>query len=116
MSLLIINGNQLPEPTEYQVVKADLDKDDKRNDNGFLIRRTIRRDITTISVKWTMLTQEELTSITSSLSQQMTISFFDGQYGGYSTTTMYASDRDMSMRARPNDKPYWDLSLSLVEY
>lgn len=90
--MLKINGVVIHTPKGYEVTISDLDGESSRNANGKLIRDRIavKRKI---SLEWPPLTQGEISTLLSAVSDVFfTCEFIDPQEGVV-TRTMYVGDR-----------------------
>ena len=115
MTIINIDGINLPSPIEYQVTLADIDSDNSgRSDSGYMSRDRVRSNICSISISWAYLTIDELNTIITQISKEsFTVKYF---YGDYRTATMYSGDKDIEMKYIDNQEQRWNLSASLIEY
>lgn len=115
MTLLTINGTELPAPTEYEVQYSDIDSSDTgRAENGVMCRNRIRAGVVKISAGWSMLTQSEADIILQAASEE---SFSVQYYGGDNPITMYAGDKSLHLAAiESNNAARWNFSMNLIEF
>lgn len=118
MSIVSINGVQLPPPTSLKVGKQDLDSPDStRNERGYLQRDRIRQGMYKIELEFNVKTGNEIQLIESAIQgASLNVTFPDTS--GKITKTMYVGDRNKEIvlyNSNP-DKVRWSLSFNLVEY
>lgn len=92
MSLITINGTAIADASTYQVVISDIDADSNRNANGQLIRDRIATK-RKLSLGWSPLTQEEISTILNVVSDTFFNCTFLDPKDGIITKTMYVGDR-----------------------
>lgn len=115
MTILYINGAEMPAPTTYNVSLADIQSANSgRNDSGVMTMDIVRTDVANIALEWEFLTSEELELITENIAMaEIQVRFY---YGGYKEATMYKGDRKIDMQCIDTDGPRWSISFTLVEY
>lgn len=116
MTLIYLNGVEMPAPTSYDVNLSDIQSSNSgRNDSGTMSMEVVRRDVASINVGWTMITTEELNLITSNIdNDEIIVRFFHGN--NYKTAIMYRGDRKMQLKHVDEKASRWDISFSLIEY
>lgn len=81
MSLLAVNGVELPNPSTYDIEKADLDSENSyTSETGKLVRDVILFNHVTINVEWEHLTREQMAVINSCLNgeqKEFTLHYYD---------------------------------------
>ena len=115
-TLISINGTALPPPTEFAVKQADLDAENSgRSETGIMQRRRVRANVAKISAAWTNLTEGEVALIRGALTpDSFEVDYF---FGATYHATMYAGDRDCTLKAIDADgSTAWDMTANLVEY
>ena len=119
-ALVIVNGKELPEPSTYSAVTSTI-VDSGRNTNGYVVGSVVRHDVAKVELSWRFLTPEQWASVIGPFTKNFycTVTFFNQATAGYTTRTMYVSDRSAGMwRREPQtgDVMGWtNCSLSLVE-
>lgn len=123
MSLIQVNGTDLPNPVSYSVTRSDLDSGNTtRNESGHLYRERIREGVYKIEAGWKMLSKSSLKAITDIVSSEsFTVKFFDPTTSAEVTANMYSSgDRKASLVSYtdlndPNES-YWNFNCNFIEY
>ena len=117
--IITIDGVDIPAPSKYSVMMADLDSPDStRNEKGILIRRRIREGVYKIELEFNVKTGDEIQIIESAIKKdKLKVTFPDTS--GRITKNMYVGDRKKEIVLYNNgeiDKMRWNLSFNLVEY
>ena len=119
-ALVIVNGKELPEPSTYSAVTSTI-VDSGRNTNGYVVGSVVRHDVAKVELSWRFLTPEQWASVIGPFTKNFycTVTFFNQATAGYTTRTMYVSDRNADMFRRDpvtGDVIGWqNPRLSLVE-
>ena len=100
-ALVIVNGNELPEPSTYSAVTSTI-VDSGRNTNGYVVGSVVRHDVAKVELSWRFLTPEQWASVIGPFTKNFycTVTFFNQATAGYTTRTMYVSDRNADMFRR----------------
>lgn len=104
------------EPFSYSIQKSDVysDATGRSAETGVLLAYPVRRNICTIKLEYCG-NDEEITYIEKMIdSSSLEVTFWDGV--GYTTKTMYPSDREKTAEIIRNRKGIYSLSFSLIEY
>ncbi|QUH21073.1 DUF6711 family protein [Alkaliphilus sp. B6464] len=119
MSLININGVDLPAPTKFKIQKSDLDSSDtNRNEIGILQRDRVRQGIYKIELEFNGKTSSEIHVIESAIEPAKIQVNFPSPTGK-TTKTMYAGDRNGPEIAKYDEdynKIRWNISFNLIEY
>ncbi len=120
MSIIRVNGIDLPGPTKYNVSLQDIDSSNTgRTETGILIRDRIRQGVYKITVTW-LVKHSQLRIITDAISPaKFLVSFFDPTTGTTPTRDMYCGDRNGELKHYDVNNPpnsLWEISTSLIEY
>ena len=115
MTLLSIDGQAMPCPTEYKVQYSDLDSSDTgRTEDGVLLRSRVRAGIAKISLKWEDISTADCTTIlTATTPDSMQVEYF---FGDMHTAQMYSGDRTAQLHAARDNAAVWTVELNLIEY
>ncbi len=119
-ALVTVNGRALPEPSTYNATTSTI-VDSGRNVSGEVVGAVVRSDVAKIELSWRYLTAEQWANIISPFTNNFmcSVRFFNQATAGYTTRTMYVSDRTASMWRRDPETGavmgYTGCSLSLVE-
>ena len=116
MDLININGVSVTNIESYKVSLADIQSSDSgRGDDGVMNIETVRRDVATIDLQCTMLSQYDLERLITALSpDEIPVSYY---WGSWHNATMYKGDRSIELKyAKDTNESYWVLSVSLIEY
>lgn len=119
-ALVTIAETALPEPSTYSGITSTL-VDSARNVKGYVVGSVVRSDVAKVEMSWKYLTAEQWASILSLFKKNFynEVTFYDQTIAGWSTRTMYVSDRQAGMfRRNPENGDvmgYTDCRLSLVE-
>lgn len=97
MSLLAVNGTVLPDPSTYNITKADLDSENSyTSETGALVRDVILFNHVTIDVEWEHLTREQIQTINSLLNNEQksfTLHYYDYYTGQVENKEFYVYNR-----------------------
>ena len=119
-ALVTVAGTALPEPSTYSGVTTTL-VDSARNVKGYVVGSVVRSDVAKVDMSWKYLTAQQWAEILSLFKKNFynEVTFYDQTIAGWSTRTMYVSDRTAGMFRRNPDNGdvmgYVDAKLSLVE-
>lgn len=115
MSLVKINGVDIPTPSDYSVGIQDISKAE-RNANGTMIKELIATK-RKLDLQWKYLTKEQISQIFGLISNNFfTVEYVDPQTNGVKTGTFYSGDRKCGMLDFQNSIPrYKDVQFSLIE-
>ena len=115
MSLIIIDGVEIPASSEYSVGIQDISKAE-RNANGTMIieRVATKRKL---ELSWAYLSKEQVAQVLSAVSGVFfQVTYVDPEDGTTRTGTFYAGDRKCGMLDFKNGVPrYKDVSFNLIE-
>lgn len=112
MDLIKLNNYTPPAPSSYDVDYSDVNGEESQVEDGTTYIEQIRADVPEIKVGWTNLPQDEVTKITSEVSDAtVDVEYF---YGTMKSATMTKSNRALKLKFTDNNgKTYWDLSFTL---
>ncbi len=119
-ALVTIAETALPEPSTYSGTTSTL-VDSARNVKGYVVGSVVRNDVAKVDMSWKYLTAEQWASVLGLFKKNFynEVTFYDQTIAGWSTRTMYVSDRSSGMwRRNPETGDvmgYTDCALSLVE-
>ena len=119
-ALVTVAGYAFPEPSTYSATTSTI-VDSARNVNGVVVGSVVRIDVAKIELSWKYLTARQWASILSLFASSFynEVTFYNQVTAGYSTRTMYVSDKTAGMWRRDpstGDVMGWtNYSLSLVE-
>lgn len=119
-ALVTIGGFDFPEPSSYNAVTSTI-VDSGRNVNGKVVGAVVRHDVAKIEMTWKYLTAYQWATILSLFTTSFynDVRFLNQATNGYTTRTMYVSDRTAGMWRRDprtgDVMGYTNCSLSLVE-
>lgn len=119
MSIITIDGVDLPNPSTLSITMSDLDSPDTtRNELGVLQRDRIREGVYKIELSFNVKKGNEIQIIESAIKKpKLNVTFPDTT--GRITRQMYVGDRKKDIVLYNNgvvDKTRWNLSFNLVEY
>lgn len=119
MSMISIDGVDLPAPSKFKIQRSDLDSSDTyRNELGVLQRDRIRQGIYKIELEFNGKTSSEIHTIESAIEPAKLKVTFPSPTGT-TTKTMYVGDRNGPEMVK-NDEDYnkirWNISFNLIEY
>lgn len=103
MSILEVNGAEIPAPKKCQVGIADQDYNSDTDSNGNLHRNrvAVKRKI---SNEWGPLTWKEISKILTSIKDEFfNLKYPDPQTGKYETKKMYVGDRTAPIAVEQDD-------------
>jgi len=115
MPIIIIDGVEIPAPSEYSIGIQDISKAE-RNANGTMIieRVATKRKI---ELSWKYLDKDQLAQVLNAVSPVFfQVAYVDPQDNGVRTGTFYAGDRKSGMLDFKNGVArYKDVSFNLIE-
>lgn len=118
MALITVAGIELPTPSEYTALQADI-VDSGRNANGKIISQVVRKDVAKITMRWKYLTVFQWSQILQIFKDNFEndATYFDQVSGTYQTRRFYPSDRQGGLAQMKNGVPvaWLGCSLSLIE-
>lgn len=114
----------IPNPSEYKVLMADLDLDDKRSTSGYLNRHRIRRNVYSVICTWERLTADQLYWLLNACqAAKFRLRFIDPYNLDSGLTTkdeMYADANKeaelITYDADDSSETFWKISLTFVEF
>ena len=118
MAMLVVGSTSLPNPTDYKVMRADIDSENTgRTESGVLQRDRIRSGVYKVETTF-RVTRTDLKTITDAIAPvSFSCTFFDPTTSSSPTKTMYAGDRSASLiQSVDGGESYWDLTVSLIEF
>lgn len=119
-ALVSIGGFEFPEPSTYSATTSTI-VDSARNVSGYVVGAVVRSDVAKVEMSWKYLTAAQWASILSLFTNSFynKVKFLNQATNGYTTRTMYVSDRTAGMWRRDPQTGavmgYTNCSLSLVE-
>ena len=119
-ALVSIGGFNFPEPSTYNATTSTI-VDSARNVNGKVVGAVVRHDVAKIEMTWKYLTAYQWATILSLFTSSFynEVRFLNQATNGYTTRTMYVSDRTAGMWRRDPQSGdvmgYTNCSMSLVE-
>lgn len=119
-ALVSIGGFEFPEPSSYSATTSTI-VDSARNVSGYVVGSVVRSDVAKVELSWKYLTASQWASILSLFTNSFynDVRFLNQATNGYTTRTMYVSDRTAGMWRRDTNSGavmgYTNCSLSLVE-
>lgn len=119
-ALVSIGGFDFPEPSSYSATTSTI-VDSARNVSGYVVGSVVRIDVAKVELSWKYLTASQWASILSLFASSFynEVTFFNQVTAGYTTRTMYVSDKTAGMwRRNPSTGEvmgWTDCALSLVE-
>lgn len=119
-ALVSIGGFDFPEPSSYSATTSTI-VDSARNVSGYVVGSIVRPDVAKVEMSWKYLTASQWASILSLFTNSFynDVRFLNQATNGYTTRTMYVSDRTAGMWRRDprtgDVMGYTNCSLSLVE-
>ncbi|MEY8416660.1 DUF6711 family protein [Tissierella praeacuta] len=119
MSIISIDGVDLPAPSTFNINRFDMDSSDtNRNELGELQRDRIRQGIYKIELEFKGKTSSEVHLIETSIEpSKIKVTFLSPI--GKTTKIMYVGDRkgpEMVKNDKVVDKIRWNISFNLIEY
>lgn len=118
MTMINIDGVDLPAPSSFKIPNFDLDSGDVgRNELGILQRDRIRQGVYKLELEWKAVVSSQLATIKTALSPEKITVRFPCEMG-FINKEMYAGDRNIEMVKYDSDynKIRWDISCNLTEY
>lgn len=124
MSLLAVNGVELPNPSTYDIEKADLDSENSyTSETGVLVRDMIRANHVTINVEWEHCTREQmavLNTLLNSGADHFTLHYYDYWTATVESGKFYAYNRSgkgVRVKRYANyGYEHYSVSTQLIEY
>lgn len=119
-ALVTIGGFDFPEPSTYNATTSTI-VDSARNVSGYVVGAVVRIDVAKVELSWKYLSAQQWANILSLFSNSFynEVTFYNQVTAGYTTRTMYVSDKTAGMWRRDpetGDVMGWtNCSLSLVE-
>lgn len=119
-ALVSIGGFDFPEPSTYSATTSTI-VDSARNVQGVVVGAVVRSDVAKVELTWRYLTADKWAQILSLFTSSFynDVRFLNQTTNGYTTRTMYVSDRTAGMWRRDPQTGavmgYTNCSLSLVE-
>lgn len=119
-ALVSIGGFEFPEPSTYSATTSTI-VDSARNVSGRVVGSVVRIDVAKVELTWKYLTARQWATILSLFASSFynDVTFYNQVTAGYTTRTMYVSDKTAGMWRRDpgtGDVLGWtNCSLSLVE-
>ena len=119
-ALVSIGGFDFPEPSTYSGTTSTI-VDAARNVNGYVVGAVVRNDVAKIEMSWKYLTAQQWADILTIFNDSFynDVRFLNQATNGYTTRTMYPSDRTGGIwRRDPKTGEvmgYTGCALSLVE-
>lgn len=119
-NLLMIDGQQMPTPSKFNITLNDLDSEETgRSIDGNLHRDVIGTNFRTIELEWRTMTRADLKKLLNAVSKtNFEVIYYDPIQDARIKKTMYAGNRkvDMYNYIIDNGKPLWvDISVSLIQ-
>lgn len=115
MSLIKINGVDIPTPTSYSVSIQDLSNAERNATGTMIIERIATKR--KIELGWSYLTKEKTSILLNAINPVFfNVQYIDPQTGGIKSGTFYCGDRSIGLIDFKNGKPrYKDIKFNLVE-
>ncbi len=119
-ALVSIGGFDFPEPSSYNATTSTI-VDSARNVSGYVVGSVVRNDVAKVELSWKYLTAQQWADILSLFASNFynEVTFYNQVTAGYTTRTMYVSDKTAGMwRRDPSSGEvlgWTSCSLSLVE-
>lgn len=119
-NLLMIDGQQMPTPSKFNITLNDLDSEETgRSIDGNLHRDVIGTNFRTIELEWRTMTRADLKKLLNAVSKtNFEVIYYDPIQDARIKKTMYAGNRkvDMYNYIIDNGKPLWvDISVTLIQ-
>lgn len=119
MTMITMDGVDLPAPTKYKITRYDMDSaDSNRNELGYFQRDRIRQGIYKIELEFKGISSPEMHIIETAIEPEEIQVTFPTPIGRI-TRSMYVGDRngpEMITNHEVSDKIYWNISFNLIEY
>lgn len=120
MALLIIDGVEMPAPSELKVPESDLDSSDTtRNELGHLQRDRVRQGIRKIECSWKALISENASLLLKAVKPiSVMVTYPDPEENLMVTKKMYVGDRssELVLYKQSTNEYRWNISFNLTEY
>lgn len=117
LSLLKIDGAELPEVATYKVTLSDADGSNSgRSETAVMNRDRVRANIAKIELSWQNVKTEDMKKIITAVTpEEFTVDFF---FGTMRQAEMYAGDKTIDLKVANNDgsTAIWDVNVNLIEY
>lgn len=117
LSLLKIDGVELPEVATYKVTLSDADGPNSgRSETAVMNRDRVRANIAKIELSWKNVETEDMKKIISAVTpEEFTVDYF---FGTMRNAEMYAGDKtiDLKVTNESGTTAVWDINVNLVEY
>ena len=118
MSLIKINGTDIPPPSKYSYTERDLVQNSGRNANGVANWDVVRFNVGELSLSWENVSRDKIIKICNAIRNQKTfeVTFLNTLSGSVETRTFYAGDRANELVKYVSSLNYWgSLALPFVE-
>lgn len=115
---LKIEGVEIPPPSGYSFVEADLVVNSQRNASGYVSFDVVRENVGSIDLTWDKLDGERMQQIVNAIRGKKTFNatFFNPNTGQMETRKFYAGDRSNELARFISTQKYWSsLSVPFVE-
>jgi hypothetical protein len=115
-------SNYIPNPSTYSVLMADMDLDDKRSMSAYLNRNRVRQNIYTVNCSWDRLDETQLYRLLSACqAAKFQLTFRDplnieSRYTTKSEMYCDANKEATLVSTEDDEKDFWSISLSFIEY
>lgn len=120
MALLVIDGVEMPAPSELKVPESDLDSQDTtRNELGILQRDRVRQGIRKIECAWKALTAEDASILLKAVKpKSVLVTYPDPEENLMVTRKMYVGDRssELILYRQSTNEYRWKISFNLTEF
>lgn len=116
MELVSFGNYSPPAPTEYSLDIQDIDSEDTgRGETGYMTRERVREGIYKLSLSFTNISSEDVTSLKEALSPEtIQVTLFDGSDV---TIPMYAGNRTLKLKSIDDEMNcFWDMKFNLTQY
>lgn len=117
MSIIQINGVDMPDPSDFSVVIQSIDSDNtNRNEQGVLQRDRVRDGVHKLTLKWNALTGANASAVLQAVSPaSFRVSFTDPLTNAPTTLTLYSGDRTAAGVGTAKGM-CWNISFDNIEY
>lgn len=115
MSLIKINGVEIPTPSSYDVGIQDISNAERNAIGTMIIERIATKR--KLELSWGVLTKEETSYLLNAVSPVFfNVEYIDPQTGGVKSGTFYCGDRTVPMITFVNGVPkYRDVKFNIIE-
>jgi hypothetical protein len=115
MSLIKVEGVDLPTPSSYNVTIQDITKNDRNAAGTMIIERIATKRV--ISLGWSYLSGGDYSTVLNAVSPVFfDVTYFDPVSNTTQTSTFYCSDRQSGMILFTNGVPSWsNVQFTLTE-